>query len=61
MNKYEVRYLDSKYGDTVMRWEGYAEDASDALDEAMRNDYYFGRYLSTELLEENTTQEQEDE
>jgi len=50
MNRYRVRYLDSKTGESVMEWEGEAEDSSDAYDQACEADYYFGKLLDIDEI-----------
>ncbi len=50
MNRYRVRYLDNKTGESVMEWEGEAEDSSDALDQAWDDDYYFGKLLDIDEI-----------
>lgn len=50
MNRYRVRYLDDKTGESVMEWEGEAEDSSDALDQAQDEDYYFGKLLDIDEI-----------
>ena len=50
MNQYRVRYLDDKTGESVMEWEGEAEDSSDALDQAQDGDYYFGKLLDIDEI-----------
>ena len=50
MNRYRVRYLDDKTGESVMEWEGDAEDESAALDQAQDDDYYFGKLLDIDEI-----------
>jgi hypothetical protein len=45
MNRYIVKYLDDMTGESVREWEGEAEDSGDALDQAMEDDYYFGKLI----------------
>lgn len=48
MNSFVVKYLDDKTGESVMSWKGKAKDAGDALDQAMDDDYYFGKLISVD-------------
>ena len=48
---YTVEYVTDGRYQSVVEWEGFAEDSYDAMMQAMEDDYYFGTHLSTDYYE----------
>jgi hypothetical protein len=45
---YTVSYISDGRHQEVREWEGIAEDSVDAVDQAMEDDYYFWKWVSTD-------------
>jgi hypothetical protein len=48
---YTVSYITDGRHQNVVEWEGFAEDSSDAEMQAMEDDYYYWKHVSTSYYE----------
>jgi hypothetical protein len=48
---YTVSYISDGRHQEVREWEGIAEDSVDAVDQAMEDDYYYWKFVSTDYYE----------